>query len=217
MDADPTTSTAAAPLLLDRALPDFRFTRLECVMIDAAPPVVYEATRDLDLLTIQSPLFDLVMWARGVPDRLRRRPLPAPTTMRVADLFDAADKHEQDQPWVALGETPERELAFGAVGKVWRPAIEWHRIEPQAFAGFEEPGWAKMAAAFTVHPYGTRRSLLAYEARTACTDPESTARFGRYWTLVSPGVGIVLRAALQSVKAAAETRPGPGRAGSAKR
>ena len=212
MSADPTTDTAAVPLLLDSALQDFRFSRLECVMIDAAPPAVYEATRRLDLLTIHSPLFDLVMWARGVPDRLRRRPLPAPPTMRVADLFDV-DTHDQDQPWVALGETPGRELAFGAVGKVWKPAIEWRRIEPEAFTGFEEPGWAKMAAAFTVHPYGTRRSLLVYEARTVCTDPESTARFGRYWTLVSPGVGIVLRAALQSVKTAAEhpDRPGPVR------
>ena len=159
------------------------------------------------------------MWARGVPDRLRSRPLPAPPTMRVADLFDVAGKHDQDQPWVALGETPRRELVFGAVGKVWKPAIEWRRIEPEAFTAFDEPGWAKMAAAFTVHPYGTRRSLLVYEARTACTDPASTARFGRYWTLVSPGVGIVLRAALRSVRTTVEhrDRPGPVRVESTER
>ncbi|WP_406306473.1 hypothetical protein OH805_33495 [Streptomyces sp. NBC_00879] len=219
MNADPTMDTATAPLLLDQALPDFRFTRLECVMIAAPPSAVYEATRELDLLTIHSPLFDAVMWARGVPDRLRSRPLPAPPTMRVADLFDVAGKRDQDQPWVALGETPRRELVFGAVGKVWKPAIEWRRIEPEAFTAFDEPGWAKMAAAFTVHPYGTRRSLLVYEARTACTDPASTARFGRYWTLVSPGVGIVLRAALRSVRTTVEhrDRPGPVRVESTER
>jgi hypothetical protein len=62
-----------------------------------------------------------------------------------------------------------------------------------------------MAASFVVHPYGERRSLLTYEARTACTDPDSTAQFLRYWTLVSAGVGIVLRATLKAVKEAAET------------
>ncbi len=55
-----------------------------------------------------------------------------------------------------------------------------------------------------VHPYGAGRSLLTYEARTACTDRAATKRFARYWTLVSPGVGIVMRAALQAIKTAAE-------------
>ena len=39
---------------------------------------------------------------------------------------------------------------------------------------------------------------------TACTDPESTARFGRYGTLVSLGVSVVLRVTLQAVRKAAE-------------
>ncbi|NUK33596.1 hypothetical protein HRW16_00745 [Streptomyces lunaelactis] len=202
MNADPTNDTAAAPLLLDSALPEFRFARLECVLIAAEPLVVYRAARALDLLAIHSPLFDLVTWARGVPDRLCRRPVPTPPSMRVADLFDTVGK--PDQPWVPLGENPGRDIVFGAVGKVWKPAIEWRRVEPPVFAGFDEPGWAKMAAAFVVHPYGTQRSLLIYEARIACTDPESTARFGRYWTLVLPGVGVVVRATLQAVKKAAE-------------
>ncbi|NUK06843.1 hypothetical protein HRW23_08675 [Streptomyces lunaelactis] len=175
MNADSTNDTAAAPLLLDSALPEFRFARLECVLIAAEPLVVYRAARALDLLAIHSPLFDLVTWARGVPDRLCRRPVPTPPSMRVADLFDTVGK--PDQPWVPLGENPGRDIVFGAVGKVWKPAIEWRRVEPPVFAGFDEPGWAKMAAAFVVHPYGTQRSLLIYEARIACTDPESTARF----------------------------------------
>jgi len=68
-----------------------------------------------------------------------------------------------------------------------------------------------MAAAFVVHPYGARQSLLTYEARTACTDPDSTARFGRYWTLVSPGVGIVLRGALRTIEKAAGAGEGSTR------
>jgi len=78
--------------------------------------------------------------------------------MWVADLVDTVG--EQDQPWAPLGEDPGRGIALGAVGKVWNPAIEWRRFEPQVFTGFDEPGWAKMAAAFVVHPYGTQLSLL---------------------------------------------------------
>lgn len=204
MSADSTFDSADGPLLLDGALPEFGFSRLECVAVAAAPPVAYEAARGLDLLTLDSPLLNAAMWARGLPDRLRGRPVPTPPSMRVADLFDGVGAVWEDQPWVALGERPGRELVFGAVGKPWQASIEWRRVEPEEFTSFDETGWAKMAAAFVVHPYGNRRSLLTYEARTACTDAESTARFGRYWTLVSAGVGVVLRGTLRAVRAAAE-------------
>ncbi|MFD0274602.1 hypothetical protein ACFVHB_11945 [Kitasatospora sp. NPDC127111] len=204
MSADSTFDPVGGALLLDSALPEFGFSRLECLALAAAPPVAYEAARELDLLTLDAPLLNAAIWARGLPDRLRGRPIPTPPSMRVADLFDAPGGAWEDQPWVALGESPGRELVFGAVGKPWQASIEWRRVEPEEFASFDEVGWAKMAAAFVVHPYGIRRSLLTYEARTACTDPESTARFGHYWTLVSAGVGVVLRGTLRAVREAAE-------------
>ncbi|MFF7047182.1 hypothetical protein ACFY94_02230 [Streptomyces griseorubiginosus] len=204
MSAASTVDPAGEPLLLDGVLPGFAFSRLESVALAAPPPVAYDAARGLDLLTIHSPLVNAAVWARGLPERLGHRPMPTPPSLRVADLFDTAGEAWEGQPWVALGENPGRELVFGAVGKPWRASIEWQRVEPEHFPSFDEAGWAKMAAAFVVHPYGTRRSLLTYEARTVCTDPASTARFGRYWTLVSPGIGVVLRGALQAVRAAAE-------------
>ncbi|WP_324788495.1 hypothetical protein [Streptomyces sp. H51] len=208
------TNTGARPLLLDSVLPDFRFSRLECTAVAAGPSQTYRAARELDLLTVHSPLFELAARARGVPDRLRGDPAPPPPSLRLADLFDTAtdeeerhdrpDPREPEQPWVGLAEDPGRELVFGAVGKVWQPSIQWRRVEPGGFVEFAEPGWAKIAAALVVHPYGTRRCLLTYEARTACTDQATTRRFARYWTLVSPGAGIVMRAALQAIKPAAE-------------
>ncbi|WP_158718926.1 hypothetical protein [Streptomyces globisporus] len=128
MNAQPSVAATAEPLLLDAALPEFRFSRLECAVIAAAPDVVYGAARDLDMLSIHSPLFDAVMWARGVPDRVRRRPVAAPPSMKVSDLFETAAGGDRGapeaQPWVALGEHPGREIAFGAVGKVWKPENE---------------------------------------------------------------------------------------------
>ncbi|MET9881844.1 hypothetical protein ABZZ20_01545 [Streptomyces sp. NPDC006430] len=205
MNADPIADETAAPLLLDGVLPEFACTRVECVVVPARPSVAYRAARDLDLLTVHGPLLDLAMWVRGVPDRVRRRPVPLPTSLRIADLFDTVG--DEDQPWVGLGEDPGHEIVFGAVGTPWKPSITWRRIEPEAFAAFDEPGWAKMAAALVVHPHGTHRSLLVYEVRTSCTDPSSTARFRRYWTFVAPGVGLVLRGALRAVAEAAADVP----------
>lgn len=69
MKNQPSVTATGEPLLLDAALPEFRFSRGECAVTAAAPDVVYSAARDLDTLSIHSPLLDAFMWARGVPDR----------------------------------------------------------------------------------------------------------------------------------------------------
>lgn len=198
---------AAPPLLLDEALPQFQFNRLEVIAVAADPGSVFAAARDLDLLSVHSPLFDMISRARGLADRVLHRTPPPLPSMRVADLFDTGGR--PGQQWTGLGETPGRELAMGAVGKVWKPSIEWLPVSREDFTSFAEPGWAKIAAAFVVHPYGERRALLTYEARAAGTDPEAAARFARYWALVSPGAGLVLRETLRAVRATAEARSRP--------
>lgn len=202
-----TEAVAAPPLLLDQVLPTFQFTGLETTAVAAGPAAVYAAARELDLLSIHSPLFDMVIRARGLVDRvLHRAPARLPS-IRVADLFD--NPATARQPWIGLGDTPGRELVMGAIGRIWKPSIEWLPVAPEEFTPFSEPGWAKIAAAFVVHPYGEHRALVTYEARTAGTDPDAAARFARYWALVSPGAGLVLRQTLRAVRASAEGRPSP--------
>ena len=77
----------------------------------------------------------------------------------------------------AVHRRPNREIAFGAVGKFWQPVIEWRDVPRAEFNGFAEPGWGKIAANFCVLPYGERSTLLSYECRTVTTDPESRRRF----------------------------------------
>jgi hypothetical protein len=40
-------------------------------------------------------------------------------------------------------------------------------MTPEEFAAFAEPGWGRIAAGFSLLPYGTARTLVSYEARTA--------------------------------------------------
>ena len=74
----------------------------------------------------------------------------------------------------------------------------------EAFTEFDDPDWGKIAANCSVRPYGLGRSLLSYEARTAMTDDASRMKFARYWTIVSPFVGVIMRATLHTVRKDAE-------------
>lgn len=42
--------------------------------------------------------------------------------------------------WLVFGERAQREIAFGAVGKFWKPVIEWRDVTREDFTGFTEPG-----------------------------------------------------------------------------
>jgi hypothetical protein len=106
--------------------------------------------------------------------------------------------------WLLLGERIGREIAFGAVGKFWQPVIEWRDVPLADFASFTEPGWGKIAANFSVLPYGQSSTLLSYECRTITTDLESRRQFLRYWWLIRPFVRHIMRATLKKIRADAE-------------
>ena len=201
-------------LLIDGILPQFDETIVEHLVIDATLDTVYAAVRGMDFLEISSPLMDAAMFVRGLPEQIGRKvrreeSARAPDSARLADLFDGTGESELFGDWVGLAEDPPREIVFGAAGKVWQPEIEWKQVPAAEFAGFDEPGFAKIAAAFSLREYGEDRTLLTYEARTANTDADSKRRFRRYWWLVKVFVGVVMRAALRTAKTLSEKEEAP--------
>jgi len=196
-------------MLIDEILPEYDTTIIEHLVVDAPGDVVYQTARNMDFLQIHSPAVDALMFTRGLPERLarwlRRRPTPpSPPAMRLADMFDGSGDPDVLAGWSALGEIPGRELVFGAIGKVWQPNIEWRAVTAEEFRQFSQADFAKIAAGFSIRPYGRSRSLLSYEARTAGTDDAARRRFLRYWWLVRRFVHIVMRAAVVSIKESAE-------------
>ena len=78
------------------------------------------------------------------------------------------------------------------IGKFMSPTqLELRRFDPPQFAGFDEPGYGKVATSFLVLPYGTGRSLLCTETRTATT--ASARQFRRYWVVIGPFAGYIMR------------------------
>jgi hypothetical protein len=187
----------ADAMVLDAVMPTWDVTIAEHLIVLADPATTYRAAHGLDFLRVHTPLLDAAMWARGLPDRLSGRAVVAPPRLVLGE-------GDPLPGWTVLGEVPDRELAFGAVGKFWQPDIEWRDVAPEEFAAFTEPGWGKIAADFSVRAYGARATLLTYECRTATTDVESRRKFLRYWWLVRPFVGHIFRATLATIRDGAQ-------------
>lgn len=190
------TYSGGQPLIIETAMPRYDAVISEHIVVDTDPATAYRAVRDLDLLTVRSPVMDAAMWLRGVPGRVTGRAAPAPPRLVIGDGVGLPG-------WLTLGEDPGREVAFGAVGRFWKPVIEWRDVSAAEYATFDEPGWGKIAANLSVRPYGAA-TLVSYECRTVTTDAVSRGRFLRYWWLIRPVVGHIMRATLRTVKAGAE-------------
>jgi len=74
------------------------------------------------------------------------------------------------------------------------------------FTAFTDPGYAKIAFSIRVEPYGTRRTLVITETRTATIDARSRRRFVVYWKPIGPFSALIQRLVLRLVKSAAEKR-----------
>ena len=180
--------------LLDAHLPTYDVVLTEHLVIEADTEVVFEAAKNFDFMTTKSLLVTALMTARSVPSRVLGRPAVTPPELMLARDSGALPG------WLVLGETPGREVAFGAVGKFWKADIEWRDLTAAQFATFEEPGWGKIACHLLVRPDGPDRSILSYECRTATTDPVSQAQMSRYWWLIRPFVAYVLRAVIRTIR-----------------
>ena len=184
--------------LLDAHLPAYDVVLTEHLVIDADTGTVFEAAKNFDFMTTRSLLVTALMTARSVPSRVLGRPVVTPLELMLARDSGALPG------WLVIGEVPGREVVFGAVGKFWKPDIEWHDLAADQFATFEEPGWGKIACHLLVRPDGPDRSILSYECRTATTDTASRRNMARYWWLIRPFVGYILRAVLRTIRANAE-------------
>jgi hypothetical protein len=185
-------------VLLDSLMPEFDASRIEHRVIDGQTADVYEAVVHADFVdavrrsrTVRG-LFALRAAGERMAAAARRSPPVDPpelAALRLADLPEHGD-------WVRLAENPPNEFAFGAIGHFWAGETTWKQIDSSAFTSFESPGYAKIVAYLSLRSYGRHQTLLSYEARTQATDAAARRAFLRYWTLVSPGVGVVMRSAL---------------------
>lgn len=193
--------SADSSKLIDQYLPEYDVTEVRHVTVEADPETTYEAMLTADLLDVGpvvGALGRLRDLPRSVSDWLRGTPHePTPERLRFVDVTETKE-------WTLLDEESGEEFLFGAIGKFWRPEIEWRQFDPGEFAAFDEPGYAKLAVSLSVRPAGEGRTRLTYEARTATTDDRARRKFRRYWRVIGPFAGYVMSRALDRIRADVE-------------
>jgi hypothetical protein len=179
--------------MLDRFMPDYEVAERHETRVRAPASVTWDAARALDLN--RSPVIRAIFAGRELALRSARTVTTQPGTFLEQVL---------GLGWAILAEEPGRELILGTVTKPWEPNVRFRRLAPEAFAAFEEPGYAKIVWTLVVEPREAGHSLFRTETRVATTDPESRARFRRYWSVFSPGILVIRWEALRLVRRAAE-------------
>jgi hypothetical protein len=195
-----TTASPRGPVrsILDAHLPVYDVVLTEHLVVEAEAAAVFDVAQNFDFLTVRSPLVTALMTARALPARLRGKGQETPKHLRLATDPGALPG------WLMLGQIAGEEVAFGAVGRFWTADIEWRDTTVEEYADFAEPGWGKIACHLMVRPDGARRTVLSYECRTATTDAASRRNMARYWWLIRPFVGYILRAVLRTIAHNAE-------------
>jgi len=179
--------------MLDRFMPEYEVAERHETRVRAPAPVTWDAARALDLK--RSPVIRAIFTGRELAMRSARNQPTKPATF-LEEVLELG--------WRILAEEPGRELILGAVTKPWEPNVRFRGLEPEAFAAFQEPGYAKIAWTLVVEPREAGESVFRTETRVVTTDAESRARFRRYWSVFSPGIKVIRWETLRLVRRAAE-------------
>jgi len=167
-------------ILIDQVMPAYDRREVHQRTIDAPPAAVWDAVHGLssDDLKLMRALMGLRTLGRRREDGGRP----------VLDGF-------RRMGFELVAEEAGRELVVAGIGRFWELSGGLRRVEDREhFAGFDEPGYAKVAFNFRLDD-----NRLSTETRIAGTDAHASRRFGLYWLLVRPGSGLIRREWLRAI------------------
>jgi hypothetical protein len=183
--------------LLDRFLPNPEVDEYHQIKVGAPAAITLAAAKELDLQ--RSPIVKAIFWLRAIPALLRGEPFrPQGSRGIVAETLGLG--------WGVLAEVPDREIVIGAYTQPWHEQVTFHRLPSEEFAGFNQPGYVKIAWTLGAEPLGPNTSRLVTRTRAVATDPQSRRRFRRYWAPMSAGIILIRYAGLPLMRNEAERR-----------
>lgn len=167
--------------LLDRFFPRYEVRECHARPVAASAELTLAAAKEISLQ--QSPVIRAILAVRSIPSRLKGTP----------QRRDDRGLLEQTQSigWGVLAERPGREIVMGAVTQPWKADVVFRSLPPEEFAAFAEPGCVKIAWTLAVEPTGPSSCMFRTETRAIATDPDSRAKFRRYWAFLSPGILLI--------------------------
>ena len=175
---------------LDRLIPKPRLVEIDRVDLAAPAEAVWRRVRHASLA--QSPTTRALFALRTVLER-GHAAVPAPAGVKIDDMRSSVDRPGFQ---ILIDDAP-REVAVGAIGRVWRLRIPFVHVDgPSDYCGFATPGYVKVAWAVRVSPLGPTSSHLELEVRVTATDDASWRKFRRYFRLIGPASHFIRRSLL---------------------
>lgn len=197
--------------LYEELMPSFDRSDELAVSIDARAADVWLALLETDLIEVgtQHKLTGVLGAVRMLPELALGlvhgdTPDQMPESMKLGDLGDHV---ASGGAWSKLGERVGSELAFGLVGKFWKPVIEYRDVAAPDFFEFDEEGFAKTIYAFRIVPTGENSSDLIAVMRTKAYGEDARKWFRRYWTYgVGSGAHVLVNSVIETTRDRAEQR-----------
>lgn len=177
--------------LIDAILPEYDHHERHSSLVRAAPERVWELLFSLRVADLRTTM-GLVRF-RGGPAAWFGEP------QEVGDLR-AIDSFAPRQ----LSAEKPRELVLGDIAKYTsanavRPPIP--RGDLDAFSGFTEEGWSKVAMNFHLEPR-TDGTMVTTETRVLTYGVSAKRAFALYWLMVRAGSGLIRRDLLRGIRKA---------------
>jgi hypothetical protein len=144
----PSPNLDEADRLLDEFIPAYEVVERHHVRVAAPAAIALAAACDMDLA--QSAIIRGIFKSRELilgaqPDQVR-----SPRTLLA---------WAKELGWAVLAEIPDREVVLGAVTRPWDANPVFRPLPPGAFAGFHEPGYAKIVWTLRADPVNTTESI----------------------------------------------------------
>jgi hypothetical protein len=177
-------------MLLDKYLGEYQFSERHAIEINAPAFQIIAAAAAYN--PRQDPFFRRMIALRELPSRLLQRQTAAPSFGQ--QNFSQLERNEQ-------------ELVYGLIGRFWLASYGLVDIAVgPAFLGYRQPGVAKLALGYAVHPSSGGNRLVT-ETRIFCPDRASRLRFTPYWYAIRLVSGLIRRRMLRAIKTACESAP----------
>jgi hypothetical protein len=175
-------------MTIDDVLPTWDWRSAHATQVAASPERAAAAAREISGRDL--PVTGVLMGIRTLRRRRASDDRPVLEAMARIGLVRLTD-----EPFAVL---------LGGVLSPWR-ARGGHRplASAEELRDFAEPGWVRVATAFTATPHGDGCRVRT-ETRIAATDDTARRRFGRYWRVIGPFSSITRREMLAAIRRGAE-------------
>jgi hypothetical protein len=202
--------------LVDLYMPEYEVVDRHHIRVAAPAAITFAAACEMTLS--QSPIVraifrtrELALGCFSCAASIAKRELPACCHASSSQQNEISQQKGflaelKTQGWGVLAEVPGHEIVLGTVTQPWAAKPVFRAVPPDEFAAFHDPGYVKIVFTLRADPLNSSASMARTETRVATTDPVARAKFRRYWSLVSPGVILIRRTLLRSLKVEAERR-----------